>query len=69
MRAEGSRHALTLTCSLTQIVGPAVPGLVLVGEPGIEWSSAVALELRLDVLSHFQLCWDKHSELLSGGCY
>lgn len=31
---------LTLTRSLTQVIGPAVPGLVLVGKPGIEGRSA-----------------------------
>lgn len=47
---------LTLPCSLTHIVGPAVPGLVLVGESGIEGGSAIVLQFGFNVLSHFHLC-------------
>lgn len=44
--------SLTLARSLTQVVGPAVPGLVLVGEPGVKGGSAIVLKLVLNVFSH-----------------
>lgn len=59
---------LTLKRSLTQVVGPAVPGLVLVGESGIEGSSAIVLEFGLNVLSHCPLCQEKDRSQHSGVC-
>lgn len=47
---------MTLSCSLTQVVGPAVPGLVLVGESGVEGSGSIVLKFGLNVLGHFHLC-------------
>lgn len=43
---------MSLTLSLTQVVGPAVPGLVLVGEAGVEGGSAILFKFVFDVLSH-----------------
>lgn len=45
-------------CRLTQVVGPAVPGLVLVGESGVEGGSAILLKFGLNVLSHLRVCGD-----------
>lgn len=49
---EPHRDALTLRRILTQIVGPAVPRLVLVRESGVEGSGSVLLQLGLEFLSH-----------------
>lgn len=46
----GSR--LTSARSLTQVIGPAVPGLVLVGKSGVEGRSAVVVKFALNVFGH-----------------
>lgn len=45
-------NGLTLTRSLTQVIGPAVPGLVLVGKSGVEGRSAVVVKFALNVFGH-----------------
>lgn len=49
-------NGLTLIGSLTQVVGPAVPGLVLVGESGVEGRSAVVVKFALNVFGHVSSC-------------
>lgn len=43
---------MTLTRSLTQVVGPAVPSLVLVGKSGVEGRSAVVVKFAFNVFGH-----------------
>lgn len=43
---------MTLTRSLTQVIGPAVLGLVLVGESGVKGGSAIILQLGFNVFGH-----------------
>lgn len=49
---ECVESSVTLTRSLTQVIGPAVPGLVLVGESGVKGGSAIILKLGFNVFSH-----------------
>lgn len=41
-----------LARSLTHVIGPAVPGLVLVGKSGVEGRSAVVVKFALNVFGH-----------------
>lgn len=45
-------NRFTLARSLTHVVGPAVPGLVLVGKSGVEGRSAVVVKFALNVFGH-----------------
>lgn len=47
---RGSRRSCDL--DLTQVVGPAVPGLVLVGEPGVEGRRTVVVKCVFNVFGH-----------------